>query len=725
MARAHRRQPPARVAAAVAPETPIGVGRSVDGGVYYLPPVNYGPNAKDPGGYGVDQPLESTADLQWPQSVDTYARMRHDPAITSALAAYVNPIRRARWAVDPRGADPVTARIVADSLNLPVTGDPEGPGPARRRGVQFIDHAVLAGTLVQVYGHAPFEPWYEVRDGVVHLKDLGARVPTSLRQILTARDGSLIGVRQKGTYYEGRTDREPLIPGDRLLWYVRGKEGANWQGVSGIRHAFGAWLIKQDMMRVQGTGIRRFGAPTPVMEPQPGFVPTDAQRAAALAAAAAVRVGETGGLAPHGYTLKLVGVTGTLPDALPYLQWLDQQIARGSLTSFLDLGNTGSGNRAMAATFVEVLNSAVDAFAQSIAQTATEIAVKLTDFNAGEDAASPAITVDITQTDVAVMAAEMVSQGALVLDDSLEDWIRDTLRLPTRRVDVNPAPGTADDQAAPATEPVTFPRSATRTASGRKIAAAGKYSRDLTPLEQASGLDPAALDAAHDEIMAALMDAWPEISDAWAEQIVSQVAAADDVTGLTGMSLDPGDAAALVAAALDDAWAAGTATAAAEAERAGAVVVAPPSGPDWSLVAAGVVTVLASGLVNAAAREAVRVVSADGTGLVTAAAHVRDHLAALSGVYPQDILGGAVADGMNAGRRDTFTTAPSDEWTLAASEVRDRATCAACRAVDGHVYADIDEAAADYPTGGYALCAGRERCRGVLVLVPRSEYIGG
>ena len=59
--------------------------------------------------------------------------------------------------------------------------------------------------------------------------------------------------------------------------------------------------------------------------------------------------------------------------------------------------------------------------------------------------------------------------------------------------------------------------------------------------------------------------------------------------------------------------------------------------------------------------------------------------------------------------------------TIYASELLDRNTCTPCSHVDGHEYATLDEALADYPLGRYRECAGGDRCRGTLVYVWPTE----
>ena len=99
----------------------------------------------------------------WPLSVRTFARMRHDPVLASVLAAYSLPILKTSWHLDPRGAPSKVSKLCADSLGLPILGR-DKPGPARRRGVQWLDHVRTAlGCLT--YGHAIFEPVYDTSTG--------------------------------------------------------------------------------------------------------------------------------------------------------------------------------------------------------------------------------------------------------------------------------------------------------------------------------------------------------------------------------------------------------------------------------------------------------------------------------------------------------------------------------------------------------------------------------
>lgn len=671
---------------------------------------------------GIDEP-DQVPDLQWPASVTVYARMQYDPTVMSVLASYIRPIVNARWSIDPRGASPAAVALCADSLGLPVLGQPDDPGPWRRRGVRWKSHIEQAAQVMLTFGHAPYEPVYDTTTGTAVLSALEERLPASIEAVTTNRDGSLRSIRQR-SWDEWRGVE---IPADRLLWYVRARQGAAWQGVSLLRHAYGSWLIKQDLLRVQGTTLRRFGAPTPTLEQLPGATPTQAQVVQAQAAAQAVRVGETGGMTTPGFRLRLVGAEGTVPDSLPTIQYLDQQIARGALTSVLDLANTGTGNRALGEVFANALTLALESVADLLAETATGLCVRLVDFNEGDTGDVPAVHVDMASSRAAIAESigVLVGQGGLVMDDDLQEWIRDALGLPapapSRPAPALPAPpvpvaeddqGDTEDDARPGS-PVTA------------AAADWPYRRPLTEDEEAAGFDPAAIDAAHAAVLGALLAAWPEITATWTASLIEQVRAAidaGDLAAVAALTVDTGDAAALIEAAMTDAAQAGKATAVAEAA---AQDVAAPVGitvPVAGLAAVAAVTAALMGqsFAAAAGRETVRLVGASGATAVDVPAAVAVFLESLSGTYAQDVLGGAVSDGIEAGRQATFQ-AIADELALdmrvVASEVRDASTCPACKAIDGTVYDSLEEASADYPAGHYAQCAGRERCRGTLTII--------
>lgn len=369
---------------------------------------------------------ESVMDLQWPLSVGTYSRMRRDPKLTAVLGAITLPIRRATWTVDPAGCRDEVAQLVADDLGLPVLGREDEPGPARRRGVSWQRHLRMALQSL-VYGHMPFEQRYDILNGQARLADLSERLPYTIRQIALDVDGNLLGIKQ---YITGDT----MIPVDRLLYYCHEREGAAWQGQSLLRPAFGPWLLKHEMWRVHATSIRRFGMGVPGVEAPPGATPQQITMAQQLASAA--RVDDTAGMGlPPGFNFKLTGLTGSVPDALAFVQYLDSQMSQMVLAQFLDLGQTRGGNRALGETFVDVFMLAIQAIADEIAETATQLAVQMVDYNWGEDEPAPRLCANDIGTRQEVTATSLqllLEAGAITPDPELEAYVRREYGLPER-----------------------------------------------------------------------------------------------------------------------------------------------------------------------------------------------------------------------------------------------------------------------------------------------------
>jgi len=293
---------------------------------------------------------EHTPELVWPQSVSVYDQMRRtDAQVNSVLEAVWQPIRRTSWRIDPNGARATVVKFVAGDLGLPIVGKDAKPAARMKGKFSWSEHLRLA-LLELVYGHMFFEQVYAVNDAgtEAHLKKLAPRMPKTIREIAVASDGGLVSITQWWTNMN--TEPQP-IPVDRLVAYVRNREGGNWLGQSILRPAYKNWLIKDRLLRVQAQTVERNGMGIPLYKAQEGASPTDL--AAGKDMATAWRAGEAAGSAvPFGADLVLRGVEGTLPDADVPIRYHDEQIARAVLAHFLNLG-TQTGSWALGTTFAD------------------------------------------------------------------------------------------------------------------------------------------------------------------------------------------------------------------------------------------------------------------------------------------------------------------------------------------------------------------------------------
>lgn len=377
--------------------------------------------------------LEHVPELAWPTSIETYSHMRRDPALTAVIDGYSLQLRRAQWQLDGRGCRDEVVKLVADDLGLPVADAEEEPTGARTRGLSWNEH-LRAALLSLVYGHMPFEIAAEFREGKARLTTVAERMPHTIEQIhIDVNTGELKGITQRLGKHLG----VPEISAKNMVWYAHNREGISWQGTSLLRPAYGSWLFKREMIRAHAIANRRWSAGVPTMEALPGTVATTAQMEQAQRMASAARAGDQAGVAvPPGFRFVIAGVTGSLPDTLGFIKWLDQQMSRAVLMGHLDLGQTETGSRALGQSFIEYLVLSLEAIAEHIADVATrQMVARLVAWNWGEDEPVPLIRAAGvgSRRDVTAESLQMLmASGALSSDPGLEEWIRKEYRLPER-----------------------------------------------------------------------------------------------------------------------------------------------------------------------------------------------------------------------------------------------------------------------------------------------------
>jgi hypothetical protein len=405
---------------------------------------------------------EETYDLQWPQSVWVYDRMRRQEAIVSSiLRALTYPLRRTGWRVDPAGARGRVVQHVADDFNLPILGSKIKPKPpARTRGRFSWSRHLRLALLSQVFGHAYFEQQYDFLPtgpgGALQarLHKLMYLPPKTIDRFDVATDGGLNAIYQRSA----NVADPPRLAVDRLVAYVHDREGGNWMGQSVLRPAFGPWWLKQKAVRIEATGFDRNGLGIPVYtgSEQPEALDADEakkraedERVAGLAIAQGVRSGEnTGAYKPHGAGFELVGVGGRLPDIDKGIRRYNEEMADAVLANFLTLGGDNStGSYALGDTFEDFFTMSLQTEATDVADTTTQYAVEdLVDQNYGTGEPAPRIVFDeIGSRLTAEAIIQLITAGAIQKDQPLEDHLRMRGGLPaadpaTRQVPPPPPP---------------------------------------------------------------------------------------------------------------------------------------------------------------------------------------------------------------------------------------------------------------------------------------------
>jgi predicted ABC-type ATPase len=692
--------------------------------------------------------FETAGDLIWPQSVVTYGRMRHDPQIKAILSAYKLPILRATWALDPDGCRDEVVSHVSDDIGVGILGDDSSPGPARRRGVIWHRHLREALNYL-VFGHMPFERRYEIKGtgpGSAHLINLGARMPWTIAQMHIDDHGTL-------DYIEQTTQRDP-IPGDRLAWYVNEQEGSNWAGMSMLRPAFGAWLLKHETWRVHATSIRRFGMGVPTVEAPPGA--TQQQVIQAQQLASSMRSGDSAGMGmPQGFKPSLMGMTGSVPDALAFIKYLDVAMAKMVLAGLIELGQTDSGSRALGETFMDLFQLSLQSVADEIATTATSgypglpgIITDLVDQNWGEDEPAPRLVCTDVGENYELSAdalQKLTLSGAMTPDPALDEYVRKVWRLPKRTDKWVPSSrglpaGTAispkAEQALPGAETgfggggsapakPAAPKSDAAPGGGGKISLAAGPTRRQQEYVEASTWVPDQHQRAWEEALAALLVKYRAIMSAQRSDLVDRVLAAMEsgqAANLVVAAPSTGDGAGMVMDAMTEVARQAAQSVVEEAARQGVTIDLTNVAIDaeqLSGVANARTRYAATWMAQQATAKALQVYGPSPKGFVQAADQVDTFLARLGDNQLSQQLGAALTAAQNSARLAVMEAAPQSSGTAkyVAAEFLDKNTCQKCREVDGKTYASLEDASSAYPTGGYAECEGLMRCRGTVVAV--------
>lgn len=666
--------------------------------------------------------------FQYPSSIATVNRMRTDPQIDGLCSGVLMPINRFDWRLNPNGARDEVVEQISTDLGIPIKGY---SGPVRRsrrrfNHTEFREHALLA----LWYGHMFFEQVpdtekYDLaRDGW-RLRKLAPRMPSSIQKIHVAGDGGLEGITQFGyqpPILRGRRgvfgDAAPQIPVSQLAAYVWKKEGANWTGRSMLRPLYQPWILKDRALRVDAIKNERFGIGIPTATAPEGGDP-----AAYSKMAQAIRVSETSGVGlPSGAGVGVEGIRGTLPDVMASIRYYDEQMARNFMEMVVQLGQTQTGSRALGNTFADFFQMLVEAIANWYTAITNEHVIEdLVDWNWDEDEQAPLLEWGYAEnTPLAVTdLVAMVQSGAITMDTETERSIREQTNLPAL----------PDEYERPSTlgNPASAPPPVAAARKGRSFAARKQMANDPVIGHRQPNEFELAARTDFEEIQERWQDATADLVSTWRADVQSvQIAAlAEQVQN----AVQVGDNVALVN--LSAPVVGKDALAAAMREMAEDAIVGAKAEATLQGVSIGLVNLdeglnrlidqraeatsllLSRSIADSAARAAINL-GAESLSPAEVAAAVQEHLEGLSDAYLNDMLGGALTQAQNTGRRAVMKEKPA---SIYASELLDGDTCTNCTAVDGRKYSSVDAADADYPTGGHKDCKGGPRCRGTLVAV--------
>jgi hypothetical protein len=607
------------------------------------------------------------------------------------------------------------AAALADDLDIPLAGQ-ERSTVGRRAGRISNGRHRAAALKAPFLGHAVFEMVAEIEDGIARLRKLATRPQHTIGRWTVDRNGDWTGIEQAGGW-------PPIqIPRSKLLVYTYGDDtDGQPTGRPLLRALYRHWLLKDKLMRISAMAHERHGVGyAKVTVTDPGMGQPRLNEAVGIASQVQAGTRTSVGM-PPGTDMSMEGLNGSTTSPIDDARYHDEQMARGVLAQVMQLGQTQSGSRALGEVQMDHLGMFVKSLVDWEAETVTEQVVE--PFSMWNGLGDTGAWVGAEKVDDAPPSVDelvsLINAQVLTVDDELETWARSRMNLP---VLAGPSVrATTEQPPAPLEPDAAF-------AAGDNLPAR-ELRRPLTPAEQAAKVNPREIDEAHDTFGAQIAAILLALRTGLVERAAALIASARDVKAPEfadalndALSAEvSADTQADLAAALEQAAQQGLAHVVGEAARQGAPIA--PS-VDYAQDAVVLATLIAGntarGVATAAATEAQRLASPDDPSGAPVASAVKDAISKPPRNVEDDAYG-AASEALFRGEVAAMREQEQAIDSFFAMELLDTNTCGPCAEVDGRDYESLDDALVDYPTGKYRACEGRNRCRGRIVALFKSQ----
>lgn len=280
------------------------------------------------------------------------------------------------------------------------------------------------------------------QDGLIGWRKLPIRAQDTLWQWAYDDHDQLLGMVQSAPPSYTPT----LIPVEKALHFKTKMRKGNPEGRSILRNAYRSWYFKRRIQELEGIGIERDLAGLPFLQsPEGADIWGPGYEVERLEAQQIIKNisddSVTGVLLPYGWNIELLSTGGKKQfDTDTIIQRYDNRISMCMLTDFMLLGHEAVGSFALSSDKTALFSMALGTFLEVICQVFNSQAIpRLMEVNRG---AFPHITDypklvhgDLETQNLGELGnfvKEMVSVGAVTLDENLEDYLRRSAHLPPR-----------------------------------------------------------------------------------------------------------------------------------------------------------------------------------------------------------------------------------------------------------------------------------------------------
>ena len=402
---------------------------------------------------------EFLRELQGKKGMAVYQEMsENDDTIGAILFSIEMLIRQASWDIQPGGTTPA---------------DEE----ARDFVLSCMDDMsdTWSNTISEIlsfltYGWSAHEIVYKRRcgkrsdpqlrskytDGLIGWQKLPIRSQDTLYEWLYDDNDNIRGIIQNPPPDFGFIE----IPVEKLLLFKTKSRKGNPEGRSILRNAYRDWYFKRRIQEIEGIGIERDLAGFPVLTAPEGLDIWNAEDPEMVAIKNAAenivqnirRDSLEGLVAPNGWELKLLTSGGQRQfDTSAVIERYDSRMAMTCMADFILLGHQNVGSFALSSDKTKMFSMAIGSYLDIICEVFNNQAIPaLIDIN-GDYFSGITDYPTLTHGDVEDANLEklgdyiskMITCGALIPDESVEDFVREQAGMPERLEDWDEAEDTS------------------------------------------------------------------------------------------------------------------------------------------------------------------------------------------------------------------------------------------------------------------------------------------
>ncbi len=356
-----------------------------------------------------------------------------DPEIAGAVRAIMSVLLGAPVTVEPPPdadeMDEAAAALVMEAWE----GLDGGPRQFMREALTFLP-----------YGFSVFERIDKMRaDGRIVWGSFATRLQRTVRRWNIGKEtDKLESVEflspRAGAHFETTT-----IPVEVLLVFCHDRQGNNFEGRSLLRSAYTYWIAKRQAVRGTAIDVERAGHGFMHFEQTvEGQAPTDDDEERHAEIAGNWRTNEAAhATTPYGWAIKFVFPAIPFEQRVQWIQYLDQQISKAFLASFMQLGMASAGTQALGSELIDLfmrsLRSLADVFEDTMNAAGGPIR-HLIDANFGPRDRYPRLRVGSLAKDHAGQVLDRLKAGVEV--GLFGKWSSDDANAARELADLRPLP---------------------------------------------------------------------------------------------------------------------------------------------------------------------------------------------------------------------------------------------------------------------------------------------